>query len=512
MPRASVASRLLAVEPYAIVFLASGTTLILEIVAARILAPYIGVSVYTWTSIIGVILAGISLGNWTGGVFADRWGSRTMLGLLLLLGAAATVVVPVLTNWVPGWVGGLPILWRIVLLTLGLFFVPSFLLAMVSPVVIKLTLRDLNKAGSVAGRIYAVSTAGAILGTFLTGFVLVQAFGSQPTVFGLAAVLAMLGVVAGRLWRPRRATLAGIAVLALAGGVAAANDPLRSACVEESSYYCIKVIKTERDGVEVRELILDQLVHSYIKLDDPTHLEYGYQKLFAELVLSYVAPERPEFRALFVGGGGYELPRYLETVYPESRLEVIEIDPAVTQVAHDELGFRADTSVVSYNEDARMSITERPLGEYDIVVGDAFNDVSVPWHLTTREFNEEVRGLLRPGGFYTMNIVDAPASGRFLRAVVLTLRESWPHVYVLNQTGNLTAPQRSTTVVVASDREINETFIRVHAARVQPELPVTRVVAEADVDRWMGDVEAVVLTDDFAPVDNYLAPLYLESR
>jgi MFS family permease len=179
------------------VFLASAVTLILEIVAARILAPHIGVSVYTWTSIIGVILAGISLGNWLGGVLADRGGGRTMLGLILLLGAATTLIVPLLANWAPGLVSGLPILARIVLLTLILFFVPSTLLAMVSPIVIKLTLRSLEKTGSVAGRIYAVSTAGAILGTFLTGFVLIQAFGSRPTVYGLAAVLTVLAVVAG---------------------------------------------------------------------------------------------------------------------------------------------------------------------------------------------------------------------------------------------------------------------------------------------------------------------------
>ncbi len=509
--RLSALGRLLALEPYAVVFLASGVTLILEIVAARILAPQIGVSVYTWTSIIGIILAGISLGNWLGGVFADRWASRTMLGLIFMLGAALTVAVPVLSSWAPGWVADLPVLVRIVLLTGALFFLPSTVLAMVTPTVLKLTLRSLEQTGSVAGRLYAVSTAGAIMGTFLTGFVLVQAFGSRATVYGLAALLAVLGVLAGRMWKSPRAAGAGMALLAAGGTFAATNDPLGTPCLAESNYFCIRVLEKERDGFAVKELILDQLVHSYIKLDDPTHLEYGYQKLFSELVAAYPA-QRPDFRALFIGGGGYEMPRYLDEVYPQSVIEVIEIDPAVTQTAFDHLALRRDTRVVSINEDARMSLPERTRAAYDIVVGDAFNDVSVPWHLTTREFTEEVRALLRPGGIYAMNIVDAPLQGRFLRAIVATLQETWPHVYVMNESGSLDFDQRSTTVVAASDQELDESYIRLSFVRARDGIPVTRIVSPDSLAVWQGAQARVVLTDDFAPVDNYLAPLYLKSR
>ena len=504
-------SGVLAVEPYAVVFLASGITLILEIVAARILAPHIGVSVYTWTSIIGVILAGISLGNWLGGVFADRWGGRSMLGLIFLAGAAATILVPVLALWAPNWTADFPVLGRIVLLTVILFFLPSVLLAMVSPTVIKLTLRDLKSTGKVAGRIYAVSTAGAILGTFLTGFVLIQAFGSKATVVGLAIILAALGVVVGRLWRLRYRGFAAVAAFAFLFVWVWSNGPLKTSCLEESNYFCIRVISTERDGNQIRELILDQLVHSYIKLDDPTHLEYGYQKLFAEVVAAYTS-ERQDFRALFIGGGGYEMPRYLEEVYPESVIEVIEIDPEVTQTAHDELGFRRDTRVVSFNEDARMNVPQRPHGAYDIVVGDAFNDVSVPYHLTTTEFTAEVKKLLRPDGIYAMNIVDAPKQGRFLKAIVHTLRERWAYVYVMNEDGLLDFDQRATTVVAASDRELDENFIRLKTAQKIGRVPLVRFVSEERVDAWLASAAKVILTDDFAPTDNYLAPIYLKSR
>ncbi len=507
----SVAAGALALEPYATVFLASGVTLILEIVAARILAPHIGVSVYTWTSIIGVILAGISLGNWLGGVFADRWGGRAMLGVVLLLGVATTAIIPVMAGWAPGWVGGLPILLRIVLLTLILFIAPSLVLAMVSPVVIKLTLKDLGKTGSVAGRIYAVSTAGAILGTFLTGFVLIQAFGSQQTVYGLAAVLTVLAVVSGRLWRTRKVAVAGMALLAGAGAVPAINGPLSTPCLEESNYFCIRVAESERDGHQVKELILDQLVHSYIRTDDPTHLEYPYQKLFAELVAAYPS-DRPDFRALFIGGGGYEMPRYVEETYSQSVIEVIEIDPRVTQTAFDHLGLRPDSRVTSINRDARMTVPDLPRAAYDIVVGDAFNDMSVPWHLTTLEFNGQVKELLRPGGIYAVNIIDAPSSGRFLRAVVHTLRQTWPHVYIVNATGQAGVEERSTTVVAASDRELDENFIRLRFVQATGQVPALRIVRGDLVDEWLNARDLVLLTDDYAPVDNYVAPIYLGSR
>ncbi len=503
--------RLLGLEPYAIVFLASAVTLILEILAARILAPHIGVSVYTWTSIIGVILAGISIGNWVGGMLADRWGSRTMLGLIFMAGAAATALVPALANWLPNIISPLPILFRIVLLTLLLFFLPSFILATVSPIVIKLTLRSLEKTGEVAGRIYAVSTAGAILGTFLTGFVLVQTFGSRATVYGLAIILVLLGLVAGRLWRSPRTLLTGLALIMAAGIAASFSNPLKSLCLRESNYFCIRVLDKQVEGYQVKELVLDQLVHSYIKVGDPTHLEYGYQKLFAETVAAY-ASARPDFRALFIGGGGYEMPRYLEEVYPQSVIEVMEIDPAVTAAAHDFLDFRPDTRVVSFNEDARMRLPEQPKGQYDIVVGDAFNDVSVPWHLTTTEFAAQVKSLLREDGIYAMNIVDAPKQGRFLRAIVRTLQDNWPHVYVMNQSGDLDFDQRSTTVVMASDRELDEVSIRIGAVRKLDVTPITRIVPQSDMQKWLDAQPPTVLRDDFAPVDNYLAPLYLKSR
>ena len=187
---------------YVIVFVASGCTLVLELVAGRVLAPFVGVSIQTWTSVIGVVLAGISLGNYLGGVLADRSGSNRLLGVLLAAGGLASLgVLPLATGLGPVTPRSYPLVFRIVLLTTLLFFAPSLLLGMVPPVAVRCTLHDLDRAGKVVGRIYAASTAGSLAGAFLTGFVLVAYFGTRAIILSVGLTLIVLGGLAGALGR-----------------------------------------------------------------------------------------------------------------------------------------------------------------------------------------------------------------------------------------------------------------------------------------------------------------------
>ncbi|MBI4219145.1 MAG: fused MFS/spermidine synthase [Chloroflexi bacterium] len=502
-------------EPYLIVFLASAAGLVIEIVAARILAPVIGVSLYTWTSIIGIVLAGISLGNFLGGQAADRLASRTLLGIVLGAAAVTSVIVLPLARVVPDWLADLPLIPRIVLMTTILFFVPSTILAMVSPIVIKLQLSDLSKTGKVVGRLYAVSTFGAIFGVFITGFVLIQTLGSRSTIALVAIGLTVMALVFGRLWRPRLAAGAGVAIAITAGGLGGYgvySGGLTSPCIRESNYYCIKITGAGDDKPQVKALVLDQLVHSYVSLEDPKELsQYGYEVIFSE-VAEHLADRTPEFRSLFIGGGGYVLPRYFEVVYPGSAIEVIEIDPAVTEVVHSDLGLWRDTRIKSLHEDARMRVPRLPKGSYDLIVGDAFNDVSVPYHLTTYEFNEQIKALLKPHGIYTINIVDRPHSGRFLRSFAHTLQKSFPHVTLVSPDGNFGGDPRTTTVVIASFDPITQENLREASLRLGRPIASSHVYPPVEMEILMNESRAVLITDDYAPVDQMLAPLYLESR
>ena len=186
-----------------VVFISSACTLILELVAGRVLAPYVGVSLHTWTSIIGVVLAGIAIGNYLGGRIADRRASPTTLAAILFASSLTTIGVLATTAVFAGYgvLSQLPLMARIVGLTFLIFFVPTLLMGMVSPVVIKLTLANLRTTGNTVGTIYAFSTAGSIVGTFLTGFLLVELMGVRAIVISVGVVLLLMAVVSSRLWR-----------------------------------------------------------------------------------------------------------------------------------------------------------------------------------------------------------------------------------------------------------------------------------------------------------------------
>ena len=189
---------------YIITFIASFCSLVIEMVAGRILAPFVGVSIYTWTSIIGVILAGISIGAYIGGKVADRFPRRKTLGWLLLLsGLAALSIIP-LTNFVAAYRFPFSLMWRIFTVTSIIFFIPGCILGTISPVVVKLTLHNLDKTGNIIGKIYAVSTLGAIIGTFATGFFLISWMGTRSIIFFMGVILMATAVFSGVLSGGRR--------------------------------------------------------------------------------------------------------------------------------------------------------------------------------------------------------------------------------------------------------------------------------------------------------------------
>jgi spermidine synthase len=474
----------------------------------------VGVSLYTWTGVIGVILAGMSLGNYLGGRLADRWASLRLLGGVFLLGgclSAAVLAVDALGLRLPGsW----PIVVRILLLTAALFFLPSTVLGMASPIVVKLALQDLANTGRVVGRIYAAGAVGSIVGTFATGFLLISWFGTHTVVWGVAVVLWALGALfvlngAGRNSRRGHIEKAML-LLALLGVVgssllAKSQGWLASRCNLETNYFCVIVHEEERDGRVTRVLVLDRLVHSYTSLDDPTRLVYGYEQVYAEAT-AYQAQRHTPLSALFIGGGGYTFPRYMEALYPDSLLHVIEIDPGVTRVAYALLGLRQDTRVVTYNEDARTFMAGEPLQKYDLIMGDAFNDYSVPYHLTTREFNERVDAWLADGGLYMVNLIDGPRRD-FLRSYANTLRQTFKHVYVVPAVRSWRESPRVTFVLISTNSPLDlPAFDSIDAGDGTPYL-AEQVLSQSETDALLAEGRAVLLTDQYAPVDQMLAPV-----
>ncbi len=474
--------------------------MILELVAGRIIAPSVGVSLYTWTSVIGVILAGISLGNYLGGWLADRWASPRLLGLMFLLASLTALGALAMDRLAPlSWVQW-PLLVEIVTLIALLFFIPCTLLGTISPIVVKLSMHDLARAGRTVGQIYAFGSVGSIVGTFLTGFWLISQFGTYTVVWGVAVILFLMGLLflIKRFW----IAIPPVVILVVASVGAFQQGWLKGPCMYETNYFCIKVREEEKKGEMVRVLVLDRLVHSYSALNNPTQLIYDYEQIYAEVTANQ-AGQHPALRALFIGGGGYTFPRYLETVYPDSAIDVIEIDPGVTMVAQAYMGLSENTRIVSYNEDARMFLQREPTQRYQLILGDAFNDFSVPYHLTTREFNDRVHAWLESDGIYMVNLIDG-GYGHFLRAYVHTLRQSFANVYVIPTHEAWREASRNTLVVVASDAPLDlEDFAEDSTLRKY-------ALSSQDLDAFLAEDNLVMLTDRYAPVEQMLAPVFLE--
>ena len=300
------------------VFIASFCTLVIELVAGRILAPFVGVSLYTWTSIIGVVLAGISIGAYLGGLIADRYPRPSTLGWLLFLSGLGALSISPLTNLIGSSEFPTSLMARILLITSFIFFVPSCLLGMISPVVVKLTLNNLQKTGNVVGKIYAFSTLGSILGTFATGFFLISWMGTRTILLTQGILLIVCAPIFGGFFFKKKMLILFFSLLALITSLATVSlyayamirpeeiptptslfDSLRSLCrvafrfpvdedttyFKESNYYTIKVNKDtgERDN-PVKTLVLDHLIHSYSDLEDPFYLEYEYIRVYEEFV------------------------------------------------------------------------------------------------------------------------------------------------------------------------------------------------------------------------------------
>jgi spermidine synthase len=434
----------------ALAFVGSGRLLVLEIVAARLIAPTLGVSLCTWTSIIGVVLGGVSLGNYLGGRIADRWPSRSTLALVYLAAALASLAILWLVPLVQAFElpTGAPVFVRVLWIAAVLFFLPSTVLGAPTPLLTRLALHSVDRAGSVVGRIQAAASLGSIAGAFLTGFLLLSWIGTRAIVAGVAGTLLVLAALS------RSGTFGGreYLLLGLFGAATIVSGfASRSPCTVESDYYCIRIVDDVAHGKKHRDLYLDQLLNGIVDLDDPAKPVYFYQR-FYQSAIEKVYPAGAAVDAFLIGGGAYTFPRYLKKRF-QGRIVVAEIDPQVTAVARRYLGLDDTRGMRIVHEDARRVLESLASTEkFDLILGDAFNDFSVPYHLTTREFMERVSSHLKPNGLYLVNIIDG-VDFDFLRSEVATLQLTFPYVGLMAFPFSLPPNhERRTFVAIASQK------------------------------------------------------------
>jgi spermidine synthase len=478
-----------------LVFGSSAAVLVVEIVALRLLAPYLGLTLETSTMVIGIALTAIALGSWLGGRIADQVNPRRLIGPSLGVSGTVVALTPVVLRTTAEWAPAMLLL--IASLTV---LVPGALLSAVTPIVTKLRLTSLAETGTVVGRLSGVGTVGAIVGTVVTGFVLV----SRLPVSGILIALGALLVVGSALveWRTRGWSGApALALFIVAGGLATAVAP--GGCDTETRYHCARVV-ADPDRDSGRTLVLDGLRHSYVDLDDPTYLKFAYVRAIASVV-DAAFPEGEPLAAHHLGGGGLTFPRYLAATRPGTRSLVSEIDSGVLRINRGRLGLESEAGIDVRAEDGRLGLRRLDAGSRDLVVGDAFGGVSVPWHLTTVEAMTDVRRVLDEDGLYVANLIDhGPLA--FARAEVATLSRTFEHVALVGEPTDIgldptATPRGGNMVVLASDRPVD---LRAAQETLDARQTGWKIATGDDLTSWLGDAQ--VLTDDYAPVDQLLQP------
>ncbi|MGW2050662.1 fused MFS/spermidine synthase [Streptomyces sp. NPDC001858] len=485
----------------ALVFGASAAVLVVEIVALRLLAPYLGLTLETSTMVIGIALTAIAVGSWLGGVIADQVDPRRLTGPALGVSGAVVALTPAVLRTTAEWAPAILLL--IAALTI---LVPGALLSAVTPIVTKLRLTSLAETGTVVGRLSGVGTVGAIFGTVLTGFVLVSRWSVSGILIGLGTLLVAGGALME--WRTRGwSGTPALTLVVVAGGLATTVAP--GACDAETKYHCARVVADpDRDGG--RTLVLDGLRHSYVDIDDPTYLEFAYVRAIASVVDAAFPAGQP-LVAHHVGGGGLTFPRYLAATRPGTRSLVSEIDGGVVRINRDQLGLGPEAGVDGIDgidvrtEDGRLGLRRLDADSRDLVVGDAFGGVSVPWHLTTAEAMKDVRRVLDEDGLYVANLIDHGGMD-FARAEVATLSETFEHVAVVGEPADIGLDPTATAeggnlVVLASDRPVD---LRATQEALNSRQTGWKTATGDDLTSWIGNARP--LTDDYAPVDQLLQP------
>jgi spermidine synthase len=477
------------------VFVCGAAVMILEMAGARILAPYLGSSLVVWSALIGVILSSLSAGYWWGGRLADRRPEPRLLAGLILLAALAVAATALgktmLLSFLLSYSSGPKL--SAVVANLVLFAPAAALLGTVSPFAVRLALARTDQAGTTAGRLYALSTAGSIAGTFLAGFVLLPVLGSTSLLFLVALLLVGASLCAFRS-QVRGPAAATALILLLWAGMTAYDAHLEQLGIhdQDTAYSRILVHHSidQRSGRATLVLSTSpRRVQSAMYPDDPGELVLDYTRFFA--LAGRFVPRLN--RVLVLGGGACTAPRRLLADHPGLVIDVVELDPGVTDLARRFFGLADVPGLTVTHEDGRTFLN-RDHPSYDAILVDVFDThYAPPFHLATLEAARRMLSLLAPDGVVMINCISAlegPASG-LLHAQAAT----WATAFPVVEAYALEAPD---------DPGLVQNVILV--ARPDPALPPAQPGSPEEARLLAGQVRlepqrAALLTDEFAPVE-----------
>jgi spermidine synthase len=491
-------------------FTAGAAVMIIELAAIRVLAPWFGSSLYTWTGLIGVILTAMSAGYYAGGWLADKKTSYLVLANILAVAALFICAIPLCSHLLGTPLARYNVILGPVVASLLMFAVPGFLLGSVSPYIIRLvSLLSADKhIGLSAGMVYMVSTIGSVLGTFASGFWLIPRLDLEHVFWFTGIAVALLACLGYFLSFRQRSNLAWqslaliIAIPVLLLATAHTRPPQGAAMLldQMSFYHRIRVIEKKlRNGDGVKYLYLDTTLEG-AQYNKSFAIPLNYQRYW-ELAQVFC---REHNTALFLGGGAFKMPQAFLDHYPRATVEVVEIDPAVVAVGRR--FFRLDNypHLHIVVDDARRHLAHTRL-KYDLIFGDAYNGLrSVPAHLLTREFFQGLKEHLNEHGIFMMNLVSAVKgqNSALFASVMKTLGQVFPEIYVFALN-----PQKLThlqgLIIVAATFDLKPESILASLPPDQQTLRKLLLTHVSPKEYRTGD--GFLLTDRFNPVEYLVA-------
>ncbi|MCX6737873.1 MAG: fused MFS/spermidine synthase [Candidatus Parcubacteria bacterium] len=487
-----------------VVFITGAAVLVVEVVATRILAPYFGNTIFSVSSILGVILAALSVGYYIGGILADKYPSlKWFFGIILASGLSIFVLQLLIMFILPILSRNLSIIYGPLISSIVLFFIPSFLLGTLSPFAIKLqeTLSPNVGIGTISGKIFFWSTFGSIFGSLFSGFVLIPSFGLWQIMVGTGLILVFISIFALIVLNAEKRVILGIAFLVFVAFLT---------ITIYQSFYVDQGVVYARDGVYGKNIIMDVVYKNrparfFMQdrslwggkfLDSEEHA-FEYSKYYFLYKITGVEVKR----ALVIGGGIYTIPKSIAEELPNTIVDVVEIEPSLIDLARDFFELKDYSNLNNFIQDGRRFLSDSK-NKYDLIYGDAYSSLySIPSHLTTREFFKVVRDKLDDKGIFIANIIGSlnPDSPSLLFSEMKTFRNVFPNSYffAVDSTENFEA-QNIIFVGYKSDNKIDFSDEEI-GSKLSPLI--------VDLDKKMIDTEKIdfsryaELTDNFCPVD-----------
>lgn len=477
-----------------IVFLGGAIGMGLELIAARILSPYVGSSNVVWTSIIGIILISMSLGYWIGGKSADKEANLNQLANILLCSALATSTIPLLETCVVKILAGIipNLIISAILCAIIVFSIPSFILAMISPYAVKIKSKEETQIGSLSGKISSLSTIGSIVGTFLMGFLLIPNIGVSNINISITIILVVMSLIAREnmdkkiIWKNIFA-ICIMVILIILGKITfkISNQDIILDTDSQYSRIWVKQIQTEK--ATYKTLQVDTGLESYI---DTETGEMGAKYLRYYDLFEYFNKDAKS--TLLIGGAAYTYPIHYLQKYNDKTIDVVEIDDKMTQIAVEQFGLNInDERLKTYSQDGRSYLNYNQ-NKYDTILIDAFKGTNAPFELTTYEALTNAKDMLNENGVVITNIISAleGKKSKFIKYEYATYKAVFDDVKVFKVT----------------DREQSEVQNLILVG-----IKGTPDIDESKYDEYLQyinmqfndfETDKEVVTDDFAPIGN----------